>query len=254
MECEIDRCLNEVNADYNNAKSVDMFFSSTCQKLSQSFAEHYVAMSEINWPSHGFAFGEEQAKLFMSSALLNVCSGRAIMEQPIQRRRSKGTEEGDPKIGNGRMDYWLSYGSSTILLEMKHGLIRINPDTEMVSGFGGVEKKNNDAVAQMRNIDQKLFWKSRDSLWGTSFIVAPVAIGVDDDDDTQSYLNLYERSKNHIVDKLGKHKFNKVNVWKLDDKLSKPVRWVDFDGNAWREAYPAVFYCATFHKLSRETR
>lgn len=190
----------------------------------------------------------------MSSALLNVCSGRAIMEQPIQRRRSKGTKKGDPKIGNGRMDYWLSYGSSTILLEMKHGLIRINPDTETVSGFGGVEKKNNDAVTQMRNIDQKLFWKSRDSLWGTSFIVAPVAIGVDDDDDTQSYLNLYERSKNHIVDELGKHKFNKINVWKLDDKLNKPVRWVDFDGNAWREAYPAVFYCATFHKLSRETR
>lgn len=27
MECEIDRCLNEVNADYNNAKSVDMFLA-----------------------------------------------------------------------------------------------------------------------------------------------------------------------------------------------------------------------------------
>lgn len=254
MDSEIKTCFNSVDSLKNNSHSIALFFNETCKKLSSNFAYHFKEMSKKCWKSHGFGFGEQQASLFVSHALFEVCKGCVIMEQPIQRRKSKKTEASDYKIGNGRMDYWVLFGSSSILLEVKHSTIVINPETGNLSESWLVEKKNREAIEQIRKIDQKIFWKTGNSLWGASFVIVPIYVEIDDPSDAYTAAKLYTEKKNEIVKLLKKNKFNKINVWELNKEMNLPITWTDFDGNPWYSAYPAVFYGATFHKLSNETR
>ncbi|RMG39966.1 MAG: hypothetical protein D6732_03540 [Methanobacteriota archaeon] len=103
------------------------------EEFQEEFKERIFKYAEAKLPylddggfEHGFYYGEQQTKTFVTSSLDSICNSEVMQEYSVDRRKKDDKEESDVE-GNGNVDYWCRYGVSTktsILIEVKQSWIR----------------------------------------------------------------------------------------------------------------------------------
>lgn len=147
-----------------------------------NFAEYRLKDLKDGLFEHGFYYGEQQTKTYLTAALDDICGGDLMQEYPVDR--SKNIHGASKEFGVGRLDYWCRYGSSTkisILIEVKQDWLRYYGD-EKYTFYKRSKKFHEQAVSQIKRIKNKRDY-SVDNLYSLALTLLPIFRRYDNNDE-----------------------------------------------------------------------
>lgn len=138
------------------------FLNQTLAHLAKRSLEYHELTGE-----HVFAYGERQIHSVLFPAILDI-SDAALAELPITRKPWGGTKS------SGRVDYWVSFRDTIILLEVKHAFhaVRTGRLPHWARGFWSRVVHQAKSIRTQEIRDQALRYR-KDKLLAIGLLIVP---------------------------------------------------------------------------------
>jgi hypothetical protein len=236
-------------------------FTSNFKTKIESYAEHRLFDKRINNNSlfeHGFYYGEQQTKTYITSALDAICNSNCMQEYKVIRNKPSIKEKisQNENIGNGKLDYWCRYGNTTkisVLLEVKQSWIKYyNDDKHYI--YKLAISRHASAIDQINNVNDKMSL-AVDNLYGVALSVLPVFCRYKEDSDPITInKNTFEVMSENVINKIKAINNTKANICSyinIDNKLSIIDSWPYKDKTIY-ESHPGVLLAWSIRKFTRK--
>jgi hypothetical protein len=201
---------------------------------------------------HGFYYGEQSTKTFITAALDKICKSNVMQEYSIERK--KPSDKKKAELGKGKLDYWCQYGKSTrvsILLEVKQDWIRYQNHPAKWTIYATSIIKHKTAVRQITQIKDKSQLTTGSILYGLALTVLPIYVRYKSSGDSEIRLN-YD-----ILNKIGRAaktelKAHAYGCFSISKKMSPVDVWNEAGRAYIRENHPGVILVWSILKCTKK--
>jgi len=206
------------------SKEISTFFDYLCQYTITYLKKYY-----DNFPKelkeHGFEYGEQQLKTFLTLSLGKLTNHYFIQESPIDKKYFDSKHK-THSTSYGRTDYWATYKNSSFLIEVKNGWIRYHSKFNDFTFYSYLTSLLNKSMEQINDVDSKMIYKYSLRLFGLGLVVAPIFYNVKISDEIP-VLILDNKIRDTLTYNAFKMGSNICSFWKLPENYIKPPEIYD---------------------------
>ena len=150
----------------------------------EKYAKHNLPFLRDNFFEHGFYYGEQCTKTYVTTALDKTCEGFFMQEYPIERKK----EINPSKLpsDSGKIDYWCRYGAKekiSLIIEVKQHGLRFYSDKKYTI-YKEAKKRHKIAVKQIKDIKNKSDY-AVDNLYCLALTLMPFFTRYDKENDVK---------------------------------------------------------------------
>lgn len=223
---------------------VEKFYISFFKTTVKWLKKYHCHLLEIS-RDHGFIYGEQQVKTYLTLALGEISDGYMMQENPINRNVIPFGKR-NPLLRCGWTDYWVTVKSISYMIEVKDGMIQYLPEDRFFD-FQYASSLLRATIKQVRNTSEKMNYRFGDHLFGLGLVVCPIYCKGKRGAKLPS-LKLNTANKEALSEGFRKLGANACAVWALpkqyilpvEDNSSKPFQWI------------GMAFIGKFIKLSRK--